>query len=102
MKTNEYSESFAVTKTKELVEATKEAIDILIGTLKEEFDFEDTADASKLKSFTESKLIAFKHSKELIKEVETLEKQLEQGEGVELEDKEFNSNLLEQSATIVK
>ena len=88
-------------KTLELISATKIAVDILITTLKETFDFEDTSDASKLKSFTESKNIAFKSAKELILEIERLEKSLERGE-TDLEEKEFNSNFLEESATNVK
>jgi len=103
---------YSVRKTEELIEVTKSAIDILMKTLEGDFEVEyyeeddenggtikrRRVDNTKLKSFIESKKIAFFSAKELIKEVEQLEKQLELDGDVELGNKEFSTNYLESTA----
>lgn len=88
-------------KITELITKAKAAVDILLGSLEEEFDFEDVADSSKLKSFIESKKIAFFSSKEMILEIDKLEKQVGEG-NLSLEDKEYDNNFLENQADNVK
>jgi len=106
-------ERYAVQKTKELIEAGKIAVDIMIKTLKEDFERETETDEKgnlkgkpvdlmKLKTFIESKKLAFFQSKDLIVEIENLEKQLEIEGEADLETKEFTANFLEESAEQVK
>lgn len=106
-------DKYAVKKTKELIEAGKIAIDIMIKTLEEDFDREEEVDDEgnkkgkpvdlmKLKTFIESKKLAFFNSKDLILEIEKLEKQIEESGEADLEDKEFSSNFLEDSAEKVR
>ena len=103
---------YAIVKTRELIDAGKIAVDIMIKTLKEDFEKEivydkkgdpagKSVDLMKLKTFIEAKKIAFFNSKDFIKEIEQLEIQLESGD-VDLEGKEYSENLLENSAENVK
>jgi thymidine kinase len=108
------AKGYGVKKTAELVESAKIAVDILLSSLKESFvlnkkkrtssektDEEVYQDYTMPKSFIETKKVAFFSAKELIKEIEKLEKQLEE-DSVELDDKQFSNNFLEDSAENVK
>jgi len=95
--------SYQKEKTRELIKQGKIAVDIMLESLEQEFDFkeDDTADSSKLKSFIESKEKAFNSAKEMIKDIAKLEEDLKNG-NLDLEVKEFTENPLESRASKVK
>lgn len=97
-------ESYSKKKTKELIKSGKKAVDILLGVLKTDVIAEedddgpvDNPDPTKLLGFVNSKKAAFFTAKELIKEIDTLESQLETGD-IDLNEKEFSANVLEDMA----
>ena len=93
--------TYSQEKIMRLIQASKRAVDILIDTLEEVFDFDDAADSSKLKTFVESKKIAFFNAKEIILEIEKLETQLKNSD-LDLENQEFTSNYLESTSGRIK
>lgn len=88
--------SYSKRKIEELIERSKESVDIMLDTLNSNFDFEDTSDSTKLKSFIESKMLAFSTVKTILLEIEKLEERLIASGGFKMEaEKEFDNSYME-------